>query len=302
MKNIFILLMTLSLGLLSCKNNSKEAILLVTFGSSYEAPQKTFQKIDTAFKEHYSQYDVSWAYTSNFIIKKLREGRGQGALKGKVIANKTPEEALKHLAEKGYSTIHVQSLHIIPGDEYDDLVETIHAFSQQHLDVKISIGTPLLTDDEDIRYMAKMLSDKFADDIKKGPVCFMGHGTPHMADQKYTQLDAELKRIHPDYYVGTVEGIAFDKGITSVDGLIKNINELKEKAKQVTLSPLMSVVGDHASNDMNGTTGESEPSEQSWRERFEAENYQVQCDMTGLGDYPEVITLWMEHLQTAIDQ
>ncbi len=285
-----------------CENHNNEAILLVTFGSSYEAPQQTFKTIDAAFKNHYPELDVSWAYTSSFIIKKLREGRGGGSLKGQKIINYTPEEALRLLAKKGYTQINVQSLHIIPGEEYDDLVETICAFTSKHPKVKINIGAPLLNDANDIRYIAQMLSAKFAQQAKQGPVCFMGHGTPHKADTMYTTLDTELKRINPNFFVGTVEGTAFDNGITSVDGLLNTIGAINEKPMQVTLSPLMSVVGDHASNDMNGTSGESEPAKQSWRERFEAENYQVQCDMTGLGDYPEVLALWIQHLQTAMNQ
>lgn len=52
--------------------------------------------------------------------------------------------------------------------------------------------------------------------------------------------------------------------------------------KKVTITPLMSIAGDHANNDMNGVTGETDPDEQSWRERLEAKGYTVTDVMKGL--------------------
>ncbi len=61
----------------------------------------------------------------------------------------------------------------------------------------------------------------------------------------------------------------------------------------------MSIAGDHANNDMNGVTGETDPAEQSWRERLEGEGYTVNCIMKGLGDYDEINSIWMNHLKAA---
>jgi sirohydrochlorin cobaltochelatase len=64
---------------------------------------------------------------------------------------------------------------------------------------------------------------------------------------------------------------------------------------------MMSIAGDHANNDMNGNTGETDPEEQSWRERLEAEGYQVTDVMKGLGDYDEIVAIWMQHLSDAMN-
>ena len=125
-------------------------------------------------------------------------------------------------------------------------------------------------------------------------------GTPHASDGQYVKFEAKLKALNPNFYVGTVEGTAFEAGESSIGGIITKLNALSVKPTTVTISPLMSIAGDHANNDMNGNTGETDPAEQSWRERLDAEGYTVNCVMKGLGDYPEIDAIWMSHLETAM--
>lgn len=301
MKN-FVLIACILLTLSACNTKNKEAILLVTFGSSYEAPHKTFKNIDSLTKAKYPNYEIRWAYTANFVIKKLREGRGEGAFKGQPIVINNPEEALKQLLVDGYNKINVQSLHIIPGDEFSDLQKTASTFAEANSSSAVSLGTPLLTSDKDIKDVAAVLADKFSSQAANGPVILMGHGTPHAADAKYDELHAELQKINSNFHIGTVEGIGFGEGDEegtgplAIGSLIEQLKAMDPQPTNVTITPLMSIAGDHANNDMNANTGESDPMEQSWRERLEAEGYTVNCIMKGLGDYDEINTIWMNHL------
>ena len=61
--------------------------------------------------------------------------------------------------------------------------------------------------------------------------------------------------------------LALTPGTTSIGGILTKLAELDPQPTNVTISPLMSIAGDHANNDMNGTTGETDPEEQSWRKR-----------------------------------
>ncbi|MCU4175298.1 sirohydrochlorin cobaltochelatase [Carboxylicivirga sp. N1Y90] len=276
---------------------TKEAIVLATFGSSYENPQATFKTINKCAHEHFPNQEIRWAYTSNFIIKKLREGRGQGSLNGKEIRIYTPAETLEQLIKEGYRKIYVQSLHIIPGEEYDELLEATKLVENRYQDVDIVIGTPLLTSEKDIKEVAHVLANKFSEEIKQGPVLFMGHGTPHEADAKYTKLHDELQKINSDFYVGTVEGIGFEDGSLAIGSIISRLDQCTTKATTLCITPLMSVAGDHACNDLNADTGETDPAEQSWREQLEAKGYTVNANMNGLGDYSEINAIWMSHLE-----
>jgi sirohydrochlorin cobaltochelatase len=278
---------------------NKEGILLVTFGSSFPEPQKTFEKIDQAAKKRFSGETIKWGFTSDIIINKLRKGNGEGSLKGKIIDNDTPQEALEIMVKDGYSKFEVQSLHVIPGEEFDELEEAIKAFKEKYEGVKVKVGRPLLDSDADIKAVAKIIAAKFAAEIKDGPVLFMGHGTPHKADAQYLKLQNELQKINTKFFVGTVEGIGFDANKTSIDGILAELDQLSPKATKVTITPLMSIAGDHANNDMNGNTGEAKPEDQSWKERLEAKGYTVNTVMKGLGDYDEINNIWMNHLEDA---
>lgn len=277
----------------------KEGILLVTFGSSFPDPQETFKNIDNAAKTRFAGETINWGFTSDLIINKLRQGNGEGSLNGTVIDNDSPEEALEIMFKDGYSKFEIQSLHVIPGEEFDELEEAIVAFESKHEGVEVKVGRPLLDSEADIKEVAEVLASKFATELTEGPVLLMGHGTPHSADAQYLKLQTELQKINSNFYVGTVEGIGFEAGTTSISGLISELDKLSPKATKVTITPLMSIAGDHANNDMNGNTGETDPAEQSWKERLEAENYTVNTVMKGLGDYNEINTIWMNHLEDA---
>ncbi len=286
------------------KLGDKEGNLLVTFGSSFPDPQLTFQKIDETAKAEFKSEEIRWGYTSDKILNKLRKGEGEGTLNGKIIDNDTPEEALEVMVKEGYSTFYVQSLHIIPGEEFDELKEAVEKFETKYEGVNVKVGTPLLNSDADIKAVAQILAKKFEAQLAEGPVLFMGHGTPHKADGQYTKLQAELTKLNANFFVGTVEGIGFGegenegKGPLAIGSLVEEVNAITPKPTKVTITPLMSIAGDHANNDMNGKTESTDPMEQSWRERLEAEGYVVTDIMKGLGDYDEINAIWMDHLKT----
>ena len=307
-KKVVLTLFAATLVFAACKKDDpkndvtlgdKEGILLVTFGSSFPDPQQTFKKIDSNAKAKFAGQEIRWGYTSDIILNKLRQGNGEGSLKGIIIDNNTPLEALELMVKDGYSKFTVQSLHVIPGEEFDETVEAIEAFELKYPGVHFNIGRPLLDTDADIKAVATIMANKFAQQVKEGPVCFMGHGTPHKADGQYLKLQTELQKINPNFFVGTVEGISFEAGKTSIGGIIAKLNAIAPKPTKVTITPLMSIAGDHANNDMNGVTGETDPAEQSWRERLEAEGYTVTDIMKGLGDYSEINAIWLNHLESA---
>ena len=63
------------------------------------------------------------------------------------------------------------------------------------------------------------------------------------------------------------------------------------KPSQVVLAPFMIVAGDHAKNDMAG----DDP--QSWYSQFKAQGYCVEPVLKGLGEYPGIRRLLVEHLE-----
>ncbi len=91
--------------------------------------------------------------------------------------------------------------------------------------------------DADLTAVAKILAAKFATEITEGPVLFMGHGNPHKADGQYAKLQAELTKLNPNFFVGTVEGVSFEAGTTSIGGIITKLKTISPKPTKVTITP-----------------------------------------------------------------
>ena len=88
---------------------------------------------------------------------------------------------------------------------------------------------------------------------------------------------------YPNVFLGTVESGP------SMETLIKLVHAYG--AEHVTLAPFMVVAGDHALNDMSGDAPDS------WRNRFEAAGFTVNCVLKGLGEYKGIRNLYIKHVQ-----
>jgi sirohydrochlorin cobaltochelatase len=284
-KHITLLLLFLIIlifnGMTQNGNQSKTGILLVTFGTSYEDAGVAFKNIEEELKKSFPGMEVRWAYTSNIIRKKLKK-------EGKHIDS--PAEALTKMAADGYTHIAVQSLHIIPGEEYENLEKTVVAFKHMPKNAKnVVLGSPLLYHAEDIKSTVDAISDILPLNIKKDEaLLMMGHGTHHPANVYYAGTQHYLLQKSQNHFLATVEGSPELK-----DVLPKLV---KQQIKKVWLMPFMSVAGDHAQNDMAG----DEP--ESWKSQLEARGYKVEIIMKGLAEYDDIVAIWITHLKEIMNE
>ena len=65
--------------------------------------------------------------------------------------------------------------------------------------------------------------------------------------------------------------------------------------KRQVLAPFMIVAGDHAQNDLAGADLDS------WMNRLSSEGYEVTPVLKGLGEYPQVRQILVEHVQQAMN-
>ena len=86
---------------------------------------------------------------------------------------------------------------------------------------------------------------------------------------------------HKNYHVGTIEGYP------TMDDVIRELEN--NKAKEVTLIPFMFVAGDHAKNDIAG----------EWKDELEKKGYKVNVLLKGLGEYPAIQELFIQHVKFA---
>jgi sirohydrochlorin cobaltochelatase len=258
--------------------NNKKAILVVSFGTSHaETREKTIGAIEKDVAAAYPDYEIRRAFTSGMILKVLKNRDG--------IMIDNVEEAMARLLNDGFREVVVQPTHVIPGDEYDDMVSAVVAF-EDRFDA-VTIGTPLLYSTEDYQKVIGAVMEQFPALSEKEALVLMGHGTGHPINAAYGALDYQFKDMgYPNVFVGTVEGYP------EVETVLKMIAAYGPE--KVVLLPLMVVAGDHAVNDMAGEE------EDSWKTIFEEAGYQVECILKGLGEFQSIREIYLSHLATAM--
>ena len=256
-------------------------LLVVSFGTSFNDSRRlTIGAIEGALADAFPEYSVRRGFTSQIIIDHVKDRDNV------TIDNVT--EALDRAVDNGVKPLVVQPTHLMNGLEYNDLTEEISQYADAF--DQIVIGEPLLTSDEDYEAVAKAITEATKEyDDGKTAICFMGHGTEADSNEVYAHMQEVLTELgYDNYYIGTVEAEP------SLEDLIEAVG--KGDYERVVLEPLMVVAGDHANNDMAGDD------EDSWKSAFEAEGYEVECVLKGLGEFPEIQQLYVKHAQDAIDK
>ena len=307
---------------LSQKKHDK-AILLVAFGSTWDQAYDAFDTTIDAYKAAFGDYDVFLSYSSAICIN--RAAAGENTEPRYYYA---PPFWLNAFADEDvqYDEIVVQSLQVIPGEEYTRVINYIKDFANNangDLDddylagVTLKLGVPLLQDaEEDVALVAKELNALYSDEAAEGVVAFMGHGNPdsydtYKANVRYTQLEEALQTYSKKYFVGTVDMMGNFK--TNVWARMTAAGITSGK---VYCHPLMSIDGDHGHNDMAGDDDENwdgekftpneegEVEDTSWKMYFQHLGYECNDDTMlpfGLLELPTIRQVWMNHTQDAID-
>ena len=269
--------------------NEKSAILIVSFGTSMPEARKAIDNLVNAAKKEFPNFEVRLAFTSNIIRRKLAKDFNE------IISN--PVEALAKLNDEGFENVYVMPTHMIPGEEYDELSEVFGAFeilSGKYGFNDFQLGAPFMNSPADCERMAEILIERFKNQIKNDgtAIILMGHGTPeHYAHALYSLLQFELnKKEYGKFFVGTVEAAPL------IDDVIENLKRHPE-IKNLVLSPLMIVAGDHANNDLA-----DEDDEESWISILKDNGYKnISTYLTGLGEDENIKKDFIKKLHDLID-
>ena len=255
------------------------ALMLCTFGSTYNESLSVYDDIIADFKSAFPDVDIYMSFTSRTCINRVQASTG--------IERYELDQWLKAIGNAGYKRLAVQSLHVIPGEEYLSLMNTDikkYFMIQWFPTVDVLRGANLLSTDEDTEAVAKVLYDHYANKLadKHNLVLLMGHGNPdenYSANQKYadTQAALQAKATNKNIFVGTVDygdmlfwpkeeeenpadriqdanvvRSQYPNCIYSQIMQYCESNNLQPADVKVYLSPFMSIAGDHAHNDLWG--------------------------------------------------
>ena len=261
---------------------TKKAILLISFGTSVPSARKSFENVEEETKKRFPGVEVRWGFTSNIIRKKLKK---QG------IITQTPQLALANLAEDGYTHIAIQSLHTIPGVEYDKIVASVSKImAEPKLFENVTVGAPLLANHHKVDLaMAELLRLAPKERKPNEALIFMGHGSEHhWADLVYAAASAKINKLDKNAFLGTVEGHP------TIDDVVESCKE--NGIKKAYLIPFMSVAGDHAKNDLAG------PDDDSWKSVLEKNGVECIPVLKGTAEYDSMVKLWLDNLEKAFNE
>lgn len=310
------------------KSGKNTAVLLVAFGSTWNNAFQAFDATKKAYEKAFPDADVYLCFSSDICINRASVGENTDD-EGKIVKRDyyEPRYLLHAIGAAKYGKIYVQSLQVIPGEEFAAVVASVKKFmnngflANAHLDDKylsklaedeaIFLGMPLLNDSiADVNKVAEQLNEKCKSEITDGVVAFMGHGNPDKYDTfkaniRYRQLETALQKLNPNYFVGTVD---------MENNYKQNVMERMKKKGitngKVYLHALMSIAGDHAHNDMAGEgeeywdEEEPESEDNSWYEYFANNEFTpvvpaVNNHPQGLLEIPGILDVWINHTKNA---
>lgn len=278
-------------------------LLVVSFGTSFNDSRATdIGGIEKALQEANPDWSVRRAFTAQIIINHVQ------ARDGEKIDNM--DQALERAVNNGVKNLVVQPTHLMHGAEYDELSEAVENYKDKFESVKIAepllgeVGSDETVINADKEAVAKAITEEAvkaaeydrleAAEADGTAFVFMGHGTSHVANVSYNQMQTQMEQLgYKNVFIGTVEGEPEDTACEAV------IDKIKEAGyKKVILRPLMVVAGDHANNDMAGDDDDS------WKSQFEASGAfdSIETQIEGLGRIPAVQQIYVEHTKAAIEQ
>jgi sirohydrochlorin cobaltochelatase len=274
---LLLLIMVISApGALQAAATAKPAIVLAAFGTT-TAAFDTYSYFEQKVKERFPGHEIRWAFTSRKVRHKLAQEKGQ---KLNDLAT-----TLRELEAAGYTRVAIQSLHIVPGEEWDKKIVQV---SRETPGLKVALGKPLLNSPQDQERVLQSLAQTFPMDLKHTAVVLMAHGSPTPEGEKaYLAFDRQLRAHYQNVFLGTVEGKPAKEAAFEA---VKQANPAS-----VVLMPFMFVAGEHVAKDMLGDAPES------WKsELLKQKAYRIQGIKQGLGYQDGIIAIFLDHLDQAL--
>ena len=287
-----------------------QAIVLAMFGTTVESGLRGLLAIRAAMVEAFPYTPVVLAFTANQIRRVWRKRAADPdyvaahpAIPTEILGIQGPLAAIANLQDQGFDHLVVQSVHMVPAEEFHDLASyvrgllAIRTMKPRWQPFKtIALGRPALGGydlarpyGEDIRVAAEALAGDAELAHREGAaLVYMGHGNTYFpASGLYLEFAAAMRRLYPEVLtlVSTVEGFP---------PLDETLVELQlHKIRRVVLKPLLLVAGEHALRDLAG------PGEDSWRAILERQVIEVIPVLSGLGEEPAFARIFVDHAAEA---
>lgn len=249
----------------------KMAILMVHFGSAYAEAREALGRMNREVREAFPGVETREAYSARSVVNRVRR-------QGIWIEHTT--DALITLKKEGFTHVVVQPTIVIEGLEMEALRREVE--QRKGLFKEIRVGDPLLYSDADYETVIRAITGSDVN-ARQGAKLLVANGTYHASNAAYAKLGYMCQLSgHPDYMIGTREGFPTLETV---------IGQLRQGGyRQVTLIPFMFVLIKSKENRVAT----------AWREGLEKAGLKVDLYAKGLGDYPAIRRLIIDHVRAAI--
>jgi sirohydrochlorin cobaltochelatase len=260
----------------------RRGILFAAPGTTSADAALTLERIGLAAARRYPSLESRWAYTSRGVRRKLG-AQGQGI--------PDAEEALAAMRRDGFTHVAVLPLHLSDGMEFGELAETVAAHVRGPAAFAgISLGTPLLACRGDLRRAFEIVLSGLPAPlgIREG-VVLVAHGSRDAQGRETFAAAAALSReVDRRLLMGVLLG---------APSLADIVAECRAASfRKVWLLPFMVAAGYSARVEIAG------PGVDSWKSAIVAAGIECEPVITGLGDYPGIVNMWMDQLDCLLGE
>lgn len=259
----------------------KKAILFAAHGSKNRAASSALGNILKMAKERYPDILIQSAFTSGHILKKLNE-QGQSL--------PTVKQNLEKLAESGITHVVVQSLHVIPGTEFNNISRLMDRVERGEIPLqKMVLGNPLLTGEREIDEVSDMILNMIEErNPEKEALILVAHGSKYSdsGNALYDRFKQALESKDKNAYLGK---------LNSKEEIVSISEKIKESGiKKAYMLPLLFGAGNHVKKDMAGDH------DGAWKNIVASKGIKVITIPKGIGEFDIFAARWMDNLAKAI--
>ena len=165
-------------------------LVLAAFGSAAPQAHTAVEAFATHVAHSLPHCEVLVAYSAERALAAMR-ARGEKAC--------SVDSAMQSLAARGLTRCVVQSLHVVPGQEFHAMCGSVRAHSGLFTDCRT--GTPLFGGLEELLPLADVLAGMAAAHGPKTGLVFVGHAGRHPGCMAYAALQAVFSARHPHCFV-----------------------------------------------------------------------------------------------------
>ena len=252
----------------------KRAIILTSFGSTNKTVREiTMDYLAEEIRTIYKDYEIRQAYTSKFIVNKL---------KSHGININSLEEEIKTLEAANFDKIIILPTHLTPSEEFENKILPYCSEKIQILNPLFSLKCDSAFDEEAFSVILECFKTEANEEF-----VLIGHGSPNRHNPVYENLQRLADEKNFRVHIGVIE----QNDYPNFEDVSNRLQ--KSGVRKVLLAPMLFNGGTHIGKEI---AGEGD----SWKNRLKNSGYEVRTITDSLGTFKKFRNLYIKRLKSEI--